>query len=120
MYSKSPDPLPPRRVWLRETITSHGHIEFTRTEQNNSMNSQRVIAGRDLENSLLKGEADFISSTLLYKPTIIIVSSLIPRHSVGRGQRTPGTHCLRMRLISEISRKIGYFSNPDPPCNNDV
>ena len=36
----------------------------------------------------------------------------------GRGERTPGTHCLRMRLISEISRKIGYFSNP--PCNDDL
>ena len=43
---------------------------------------------------------------------------LVPRRSEGRGERTPGTHCLRMRLISEISRKIGYFSNP--PCNDDV
>ena len=46
------------------------------------------------------------------------VISLVPRRSEGRGERTPGTHCLRMRLISEISRKIGYFSNP--PCNDDV
>ena len=44
--------------------------------------------------------------------------SLVPRRSEGRGERTPGTHCLRMHLISEISRKIGYFSNP--PCNDDV
>ena len=44
--------------------------------------------------------------------------SLVPRRSEGRGEITPGTHCLRMRLISEISRKIGYFSNP--PCNDDV
>ena len=36
----------------------------------------------------------------------------------GRRKRTPGAHCLRMRLISEKSRKIGYFGNP--PCNVDV
>ena len=36
----------------------------------------------------------------------------------GGGERTPRTHCLRMRLISEISRKIGYSSNL--PCNFDV
>ena len=36
----------------------------------------------------------------------------------GRRKRTPGTHCLRMRLISEESRKIGYFRNP--PHNVDA
>ena len=34
------------------------------------------------------------------------------------GEGTPGTHCLRMRLISQISGKIGYFSNL--PCHVDV
>ena len=49
-------------------------------------------------------------------PTSVqVYSSLVPRRSEGRGERTPGTHCLRMR--SEISRKIGYFSNPR---NDDV
>ena len=33
-------------------------------------------------------------------------------------ERTPGTHCLCMCLISEKSRKIGYFSNP--PRNVDA
>ena len=32
-------------------------------------------------------------------------TSLVPRRSEGRGERMPGTHCLRMRLISEISWK---------------
>ena len=36
----------------------------------------------------------------------------------GGGERTPGTHCLCMRLISEKSQKIGYFSNP--PRNVDA
>ena len=36
----------------------------------------------------------------------------------GRRKRTPGTHCLRMRSISEESRKIGYFRNP--PHNVDA
>ena len=35
------------------------------------------------------------------------------------GKRTPGTHCLRVRLISEKSRKIGYFSNL-PYSNNQL
>ena len=48
----------------------------------------------------------------------LLAHSLVPRRSEGRGERTPGTHYLRMRLISEISRKIGYFSNL--PCNDDV
>ena len=29
----------------------------------------------------------------------------------GRGKRAPGTHCLHMCLISQISGKIVYFSN---------
>ena len=36
----------------------------------------------------------------------------------GGGERAPGTHCLRMRLISQISGKIVYFSNL--PCYVDV
>ena len=48
------------------------------------------------------------------------LTSLVPRRSGGGGgggrregrrKRTPGTHCLHMHLISEKSRKIGYFSN---------
>ena len=34
------------------------------------------------------------------------------------GERAPGTHRLRMRLISQISGKIVYFSNL--PCYVDV
>ena len=38
-----------------------------------------------------------------------------PRRS-GRGEeRTPGIYCLRMRALSEISRKMGYSRNL--PCN---
>ena len=29
----------------------------------------------------------------------------------GGGERAPGSHCLHMRLISQISEKIVYFSN---------
>ena len=36
----------------------------------------------------------------------------------GGGERAPGTHCLCMRLISQISGKIVYFSNL--PCYVDV
>ena len=35
------------------------------------------------------------------------VISLVPRRR--EEGETPSTHCLRMRLISEKSRKIGYF-----------
>ena len=36
----------------------------------------------------------------------------------GGGERAPGTHCLRMRLISQTTGKIVYFSNL--PCYVDV
>ena len=36
----------------------------------------------------------------------------------GEGKERLGTHCLHMRLISEKSRKIRYFSNP--PHNVDA
>ena len=39
--------------------------------------------------------------------------SFIPRRSgEGRRKRTPDTHCLRMRLISEESQKMEYFRYP--------
>ena len=45
--------------------------------------------------------------------------SLVPRRSGrGGGERAPGTHCLHMRLISQISGEIVYFSNL--PCYVDV
>ena len=57
--------------------------------------------------------------TLLYVCTVSCVA-----HTLGgvdlpvyTDTGTPGTRCLRMHLISEIARKIGYFSNP---CNIDV
>ena len=36
----------------------------------------------------------------------------------GGEERAPGTHCLRMRLISQISGKIVYFSYL--PCYVDI
>ena len=49
-------------------------------------------------------------------------NSLVPRRSGGGGggggERAPGTHRLRMRLISQISGKLVYFSNL--PCYIDV
>ena len=50
--------------------------------------------------------------------TIYTVSSLIPRHSVGGEKITPGNYCLRMRVISQNSQKIGYSCNL--LCNDDV
>ena len=43
----------------------------SRSQYHSSVNSQQVIAGRDLENNLLKGRR---SSTLFYKAIMIIVS----------------------------------------------
>ena len=63
----------------------------------------------------VQGFAESLKQTRII---VLVCISLVPRRSEGRGERAPGTHHLRMRLISEISRKIGYFSNP--PCNNDV
>ena len=37
----------------------------------------------------------------------LFLPSLVPRVRGGGG--TPGIHCLRMRLISQMSGKIGYF-----------
>ena len=48
-----------------------------------------------------------------------MATSLVPRRSGGGAKEknawytlfVPGTHCLRMRLFSKESRKIGYFHN---------
>ena len=49
--------------------------------------------------------------------TVILYLASYPG-AQGGGERAPGTHCLRMRLISQISGKIVYFSNL--PCYVDV
>ena len=38
-----------------------------------------------------------------------VVTSLVPRLSVGGGKREPGIHCLCMRLISQKSWEIGNY-----------
>ena len=48
----------------------------------------------------------------------IFSGSLVPRRSVGGEKGTPGNYCLRMRVISQNSGKIGYSCNL--PCNDDV
>ena len=40
----------------------------------------------------------------------VLYLASFPGLRVGR-ERRPGTHCLRMRVIYQISGKIGYFSN---------
>ena len=45
-------------------------------------------------------------------------SGELPRRSVGGEKGTPGNYCLRMRVISHNSGKIGYSCNL--PCNDDL
>ena len=48
----------------------------------------------------------------------LLLVSLVPRRSVGGEKGTPGNYCLRMRVISQNSGKIGYSCNL--PCIDDV
>ena len=51
-------------------------------------------------------------------PCTAVVRVLASYPGAQGGERAPGTHCMRMRLISQISGKIVYFSNL--PCYVDV
>ena len=53
----------------------------------------------------------------VYEPCTCKTLALYPG-AQGGGERASGTHCLRMRLISQVSGKIVYFSNL--PCYIDV
>ena len=71
-----------------------------------------------LAKKLISLLAVFSGQTCEHKKLSTDLASYPGVREEGRRKRTPGTHCLRMHLISEASRKIGYFRIP--PHNVDA